>query len=74
MEMSWMETIRLLGLDLLALMLMALVVLEFVEQAAHSAWLTIRSRKPSPPRAGAARQLTGRAPQRTRRQFPANSR
>jgi hypothetical protein len=58
MEMSWMETIRLLGLDLLALMLMALVVLELVEQAVHSAWLTARSRKPSPPRAAAARRVS----------------
>jgi hypothetical protein len=58
MEMSWMETIRLLGLDLLALMLMALVVFELVEQAVHSAWLTVRARQPSPPGATAAGRLS----------------
>jgi hypothetical protein len=57
MEMSWMETIRLLGLDLLALMLLALVVLEFLEQAVHSAWLTARSHKRSSPEAAAARRV-----------------
>jgi hypothetical protein len=55
MEMSWMETVQLLGLDLLVLMLMALVVLDRVEQAVHSAWVTARSRMPGPPRLAAAR-------------------
>ncbi len=54
MEMSWMETIRLLGLDLLALMLMVLVLFELVEQAVHSAWLTMRTRKPRSPKAAVA--------------------
>lgn len=53
--MTWMETFQLLGLDLLALMLLALVVLDVVEHAMHSAWATVRSRKSSPPKAAAAR-------------------
>ena len=51
MAMSWMETIELLGLDVLAVMLMALVLLNVVEHAVHSAWETVRARKPRPPRA-----------------------
>jgi ABC-type uncharacterized transport system YnjBCD permease subunit len=58
MEMTWLETVQLLGLDLLVLMLAALVVLELVEQAVHSAWLTIRARLPGPPRNATARHLT----------------
>jgi hypothetical protein len=54
MEMTWMETIQLLGLDVLALMLMALVVLDVLEHAVHAAWVTVRSRKPSPARTAAA--------------------
>ena len=38
MEMTWLETFRMLGLDLLALMLLALVVLELMDRALHSAW------------------------------------
>jgi hypothetical protein len=57
MAMTWLETVQLLGLDLLALMVVSLVVLEFVEQAMHSAWLTIRARRPSLPRAASARHL-----------------
>ncbi len=41
--MTWMETFQLLGLDLVALMLMALVVLDIVERSMHSAWVTVRS-------------------------------
>jgi hypothetical protein len=51
MEMSWMETVELLGLDVLAVMLMALVLLNVVEHAVHSAWETARARKPRLPRA-----------------------
>ena len=51
MAMSWMETIELLGLDVLAVMLMALVLLNVVEQAVHSAWETARARKPRSPKA-----------------------
>jgi hypothetical protein len=46
MEMSWMETFQLLGLDLLAVMLVILVGLDLVEHAVHSAWATARSRHP----------------------------
>jgi hypothetical protein len=45
MEMTWMETFRLLGLDLLAFVLIALVGLDVVEHAVHSAWETARSRR-----------------------------
>jgi hypothetical protein len=55
MAMTWMETVQLLGLDLLALTLMALVVLDVVEQAVHSAWVAARSREPRPPKAMAVR-------------------
>ena len=51
MAMTWMETIELLGLDILAAMLMVLVLLNVVEHAVHSAWETVRARKPMPPRA-----------------------
>ncbi len=54
MEMTWMETIQLLGLDVLALMLMALVVLDVLEHAIHTAWVTVRSRQPSSCKAAAA--------------------
>jgi len=51
MEMSWMETVELLGLDVLAIILLALVLLHVVEQAAHAAWETALARKPRPPKA-----------------------
>lgn len=43
MEMSWMETFQLLGLDLLAVMLVVLVGLDLVEHAVRSAWATTRN-------------------------------
>jgi len=46
MEMSWMETFQLLGVDIIALILMALVLLDVVEHAVHSAWETARARMP----------------------------
>jgi hypothetical protein len=46
MEMSWMETFQLLGLDLLAVMLVVLVGLDLVQHAVHSAWETARERRP----------------------------
>jgi hypothetical protein len=49
MEMSWMETIQLLGLDVFAFILMALALLIVVELAAHAAWETARERKPGSP-------------------------
>jgi hypothetical protein len=51
MEMTWMETIELLGLDVVAVLLMVLVLLNVVEHAVHSAWETARARKPRPPKA-----------------------
>jgi hypothetical protein len=44
MEMSWMETFQLLGLDLLAVMLVVLAGLDLLEHAWHAAWGTARSR------------------------------
>ena len=38
MEMTWLETFQMLGLDLLAVMLLALVVLDLMDRALHSAW------------------------------------
>ena len=54
MEMTWMETFQLLGLDLLAVMLVVLVGLDVVEHAVHSAWETARARKPGLPKAAVA--------------------
>ena len=58
MEMTWMETIRLLGLDVLALVLMALVVLDVLEHAIHTAWMTVRSRQPGPSKTATAGRVT----------------
>ncbi len=58
MEMTWMETIQLLGLDVLALTLTALVLLNVLEHAIHTAWVTVRSRKPSPSRTAAAGRVS----------------
>ena len=44
MEMTWLETIDLLGLDLLALMILVLAALDRVDHAMHHAWLDTRSR------------------------------
>jgi hypothetical protein len=51
MEMSWMETFQLLGLDVIAFILMALALLNVVELAVHAAWETGRARKPRSPKA-----------------------
>jgi hypothetical protein len=56
MEMTWMETFQLLGLDLLAVMLVTLVGLEIVEHAVHAVWQTARSRRPRDVTAVARRQ------------------
>jgi hypothetical protein len=48
MEMSWTETFQLLGLDVIALILLALALLNFVEHAVQTAWETARARKPRP--------------------------
>jgi hypothetical protein len=49
MEMSWMETGELLGLNLLAAVLLALVVLDVLEHAMRQAWQATRSRLHTPP-------------------------
>ena len=54
MEMSWMETFQLLGLDVIALILMALALLNVVKHAVHTAWATARARKPRLPGTAAA--------------------
>ncbi len=51
MEMSWMETVQLLGLDVIAFMLMALALLNIVERALHTALATARARRPMLPKA-----------------------
>lgn len=51
MAMSWMETIELLGLDVLAVVLLALVLLNVLERAVHTAWTTARARRPRSPKA-----------------------
>jgi hypothetical protein len=48
-EMTWMETCQLLGLDVLALMLMALALLDAAGRALRSAWATMRARRPGEP-------------------------
>jgi hypothetical protein len=57
MEMTWMETFQLLGLDLLAVMLLALVGLDVVEHAVHSVRETARARKPGSHKSIAAPRL-----------------
>lgn len=57
MEMTWMETVRLLGLDLLAGMILALLVLDLVDGAVHSAWQATRARFPKAPDRARARSL-----------------
>lgn len=43
MEMTWMETTQLLGLDLMVGMLAVLFALDVVERAVRSAWNAARS-------------------------------
>jgi hypothetical protein len=50
MEMSWMETFELLGLDVLAAILLALVLFNVVEHAVHTAWEAAGARKPRSPK------------------------
>jgi hypothetical protein len=55
MEMGWMETVRLLGLDLLAGMILGLLVLDLMDRALHSAWHATHAglrarRRPAPAR------------------------
>jgi len=57
MEMTWLETIDLLGLDLLAAMILALVALDLVDHALTHAWLATRSRFGAVRRLGPTRPL-----------------
>lgn len=66
MEMSWMETLQLLGLDLMAGVALGLFILDLVEHALHSAWHatqdSFRPARParparSPARIGAPRHV-----------------
>jgi hypothetical protein len=50
MEMSWMDTIQLLGLDVIAFILLALALLNVVEPAVHTAWEAAGARKPRSPK------------------------
>ncbi len=61
MEMSWMETFQLLGLDVLAVILLALALLNVVEHAVHSAWETARARQPTSLERGQSLRRVGSA-------------
>jgi NAD(P)H-hydrate repair Nnr-like enzyme with NAD(P)H-hydrate dehydratase domain len=43
MEMTWLETTDLLGLDLLAGMILALLALDLIDHALRSAWKSTRA-------------------------------
>ena len=45
MEMTWLETFELLGLDLLAALLLAVVVLDLLEHRVHSVLELLRTRQ-----------------------------
>lgn len=45
MEMTWMETAQLLGLDLMAGTLLVLFAFDCLDRAMRSAWDTARSRR-----------------------------
>jgi hypothetical protein len=47
MEMSWLETVRLIGLDLQAGVVVVLFALHAVERALASAWAAFRQRRPA---------------------------
>lgn len=46
MEMSWLETVRLIGLDIQAGVIAALIALHAVERALASAWAAFAQRRP----------------------------
>ena len=45
MEMSWLETVEFLGLDLQVGLILALCGLDLVERALHSAWYVFSHRR-----------------------------
>jgi hypothetical protein len=57
MEMTWLETIRLLGVDLLAVLLLAVVVLDLLEHGVHSVLESRRTRRMPRQRPSAPTQL-----------------
>jgi hypothetical protein len=57
MEMTWLETFELLGVDLLAALLLAVVVLDLLEYSVHSAMASLRARRMPHQRSSAPTQL-----------------
>jgi hypothetical protein len=57
MEMTWLETFELLGLDLLAALLLAVVVLDLLEHCVHAVLESLRTRRMPRQRPSAPRQL-----------------
>jgi hypothetical protein len=61
MEMSLLETVRLLGLDIQLAVVAILLVLQLLERAAGSAWTTLRSARSDRPQAQRTRLSVGTA-------------
>lgn len=57
MEMTWLETFELLGVDLLAALLLAVVVLDLFEHGVHSVLESLRARRMLQQRSSAPTQL-----------------
>jgi hypothetical protein len=57
MEMTWLETFELLGVDLLAALMLALVVLDLLEHGLHSVVESLRARRMPRQRSSASTQL-----------------
>ena len=57
MEMTWLETFELLGVDLLAALLLAVVVLDLLEHSVHAVRESLRTRRTPRQRPSAATQL-----------------
>jgi hypothetical protein len=57
MEMTWLETIQLLGVDLLAALLLAVVMLDRIEHGVQSLREMLRARRTPRQRPSAATQL-----------------
>jgi hypothetical protein len=57
MEMTWLETFELLGIDLLAALLLAVVFLDLLEHSVNSVLESLRSRRMPHQRPSAATSL-----------------
>jgi hypothetical protein len=57
MEMTWLETIELLGVDLLALLLLAVVLLDRIDHGVQSCRELLQARRAPRQRPSAATQL-----------------